>query len=264
MLALIVGAGGLPAELVRQLPTPPLVCALDGFDPEAIAVDLRFRLEHLGALLADLKARGVTEICLAGAIRRPEIDPAEIDAATLPLIPVLQRALLQGDDGALRGVISIFETAGFAVRAAHRIAPGLLPEAGCDTRRHPGETDVADAARADAIVAALSAIDVGQGCAVHRGQALAIEGVFGTDWMLGALRARPDGAGGLLFKAPKRGQDLRVDLPTIGPDTIAAAAAAGLDGVVIQSGGVIVLDRPGVIAACDRAGLFLWIRDRDG
>ncbi len=264
MLALIAGAGRLPRELMRQLETPPLICALYGFEPEGVAIDRRFRLEHFGSLLADLKARGVTEVCLAGAIRRPEIDPSEIDAATLPLIPVLQQALLRGDDGALRGVISILETAGFSVRAAHRVAPGLLPGAGCETARPFDAAAIADAARAAAIVASMSAADIGQGCVVHRGQALAVEGVFGTDWMLDSLRARPDGAGGLMFKAPKQDQDLRVDLPTIGPETIRAAAAAGLDGVVIEHGGVMVLDWPGVIAACDRAELFLWVRDRDG
>ncbi|SFU14436.1 hypothetical protein SAMN05216236_13318 [Sedimentitalea nanhaiensis] len=261
---MIAGAGGLPAELARQLDAPPLVCALDGFEPDGIAVDRSFRLEHLGTLLSELKARGVTDICLAGAIRRPDIDPARIDAATLPLVPILQQAILSGDDGALRGVIAIFETAGFAVRSAHQVAPGLLAVSGCETRRQPADAVAADAARAEAIVGALSTVDVGQCCVVHKGQALAIEGVYGTDWMLASLADRPDGRGGLLFKAPKISQDLRVDLPTIGPDTIQAAAAAGLDGVVIQSGGVIVLDRPGVLAACDRAGLFLWVRDRDG
>ncbi|MBK0328608.1 UDP-2,3-diacylglucosamine diphosphatase LpxI [Rhodobacteraceae bacterium F11138] len=264
MLALIVGAGGLPAELVRQLKTPPLICALEGFDPDVVKVDRRFCLEQLGTLLSDLRQDGITEICLAGAIRRPVIDPTRIDAATMPLVPVLQQAILSGDDGALRGVISIFENAGFAVRAAHQIAPDLLPAAGCETDRQPEPFHRDDAVRADAIMDALSAVDVGQGCVVHKGQALALESVYGTDWMLDTLVARPDQGGGLLFKAPKMAQDRRVDLPTIGPGTVRVAAAAGLDGVVIQRGGVLVLEHAAVRQACDRAGLFLWIRDKVG
>ena len=95
--------------------------------------------------------------------------------------------------------------------------------------------------------------DVGQACIVARRQALAIEAMPGTDWMLASLKDTRDGLpeGGLLFKAPKPGQDRRVDLPAIGPETIRAAAEAGLRGIVIEAGGVMLLDRAEAIAAAD-------------
>lgn len=265
MLALIAGTGALPTEVARAVSPQPLVCALEGHEPDRLEVDLPFRLETLGGLLAELKARGVTRVCLAGAIRRPQVDPAAIDAATLPLVPVLMQALQSGDDGALRAVIGIFEQAGFEVVAAHQAAPDLLLPPGVPTQAQPTEEDRTEARRGAEIVAAMAAADIGQACAVYRGQALAVEGAFGTDWMLSSLAARPDdGHGGLLFKAPKPGQDRRADLPTIGPETVRAAAGAGLTGLVIEAGGVIVLDRAGVIAACDRLGLFLWAREPQG
>ena len=119
-------------------------------------------------------------------------------------------------------------------------------------------------ARGAEIVAALSAADVGQGCVVLKRQALAIESAYGTDWMLASLTARPDTAGGVLVKMPKDGQDRRVDLPTIGVTTVEAAAQARLDGITIEAGGVLVLDRDAVRAACDRLGLFLWVREAAG
>jgi hypothetical protein len=263
MLALFAGTGGLPPALLARLGTRPLVFSLDGHAPQGIAPDIVFRVERLGTLIADLKARGATEVCFAGAVTRPAVDPAMIDAATLPLVPVLQRALASGDDGALRGLIAVFEGAGLSVRAAHEIAPDLLPEAGVLTGTvAPGHE--ADAARGEAVVAAMAAADVGQACVVNAGQALAIEGMFGTDWMLASLAARPDGRGGLLYKAPKPGQDLRIDLPTIGPRTVEGAAGAGLDGIVIEAGGVIVLDPDKTVAAAERHGLFLWVRERVG
>lgn len=261
MLALIVGMGALPAELVARLPERPLICQLSEFEPDGLKADLMFRLEHLGTLIGTLKERGVAELCMAGSIRRPTIDPAAIDPATMPLVPVIQRALTSGDDGALRAMIAVFEDAGIAVRAAHEIAPELLMSAGCPTTRQPGDGDKRDAERAEQIVRALSAADVGQSCIVRKGQALALEGVFGTDWMINSLKARPDGSGGLLFKAPKAGQDRRADLPTIGPATVEAAAAAGLDGLVIEAGGVIVLHREAVLKTCDAQGVFFWVRD---
>jgi len=261
MLALIAGTGALPGELTERLDAPPLVCALEGFDPDDLVVDVRFRLETLGSLLAVLRDNGVTQVCMAGAIGRPSIDPAAIDTATLPLVPLLQQAMASGDDGALRAAITIFEQAGMTVSGAHEIAPDLLPPTGCATLAKPGERDRDDAARGAEIVVAMSAADIGQACVVQRHQALAIEGAFGTDWMLRSLTTRPDAGGGVLFKAPKPGQDRRVDLPAIGPDTVVAACAAGLSGMVIEAGGVMVLDRPGVLAECNRLGLFLWVRE---
>ena len=121
----------------------------------------------------------------------------------------------------------------------------------------------ADAKRGAEILAALSPLDVGQACVVLDGQALAVEGTYGTDWMLSSLADRPDGrTGGVLFKAPKPEQDRRVDLPAIGVGTVEAAVRAGLCGIVIETGGVMVLDADRVNAACDAAGFFLWVRDR--
>ena len=216
MLALIAGTGALPGEVVEALADRPLICAMEGFTPDALTADIIFPLEQLGSFLADLKARGVTQICLAGAVRRPTIDPARIDAATMPLVPILQQAMMSGDDGALRAVIGIFEQAGLSVRAAHEIAPSLLPPLGCLTEAQPSDADKADADRAAGILRAMGTADIGQACAVLKGQALAVESIFGTDWMLQSLTQRPDAGGGVLFKGPKPDQDRRADLPTIG------------------------------------------------
>ena len=92
------------------------------------------------------------------------------------------------------------------------------------------------------------------------GQALALEGSFGTDWMLDSLTHRSDGGGGILYKAPKPGQDRRIDLPTIGPETVRAASAAKLDGIVIEAGGVMLLDLDETVRSAEDCGLFIWAR----
>lgn len=262
MLALIAGTGVLPDELVSHLAERPLICALEGFEPDRLRPDITFPLEHLGSFIAELKARGVTNICMAGAVRRPKIDPGRIDAQTAPLVPIIQQALVSGDDGALRAVIGVLEDAGLQVQAAHQIAPDLLPPLGCLTQAQPTEAELADANRAVGVLRAMGAADIGQACVVHQGQVLAVEGAFGTAWMLQSLAVRPDAGGGILFKGPKPGQDRRADLPAIGPDTVIGAVAAGLTGIVIEKGGVIVLDRPQVISECDRLGLFLHVHER--
>lgn len=262
MLALIAGTGALPGEVVARLDTRPLICALEGFEPDDLTPDLVFPLEQLGSFIAQIKARGVTEICMAGAVRRPPVDPARIDAQTMPLVPILQKAIMSGDDGALRAIIGIFEDAGMTVRAAHEIAPEILPPLGRLTQAQPSDGDLGDADRAAGILRAMGSADIGQACVVLKGQALAVEGIFGTAWMLQSLTQRPDAGGGILFKGPKPDQDRRADMPAIGPDTVTDAVSAGLTGIVIEKGGVIVLDRARVVAECDRLGIFLLVRER--
>lgn len=261
-LALIAGTGRLPQLLAASGDPAPLVFALEGQVPDVGVPVESFRLEHLGSLIAGLKARGVTQLCLAGGIHRPQIDLTAIDAATRPLVPQIAAALGQGDDSALRIVTALFEQAGLEIVGADALCPALLPPAGVPTAAQPQAQHSPDAARAAEVAAALGAIDVGQACVVAAGQVLAVEALPGTDAMLATLRARPPRLpqGGLLYKAPKPGQDLRVDLPTIGPETVQNAADAGLDGVVVAAGGVLVLDAAATIAQADAHGLFIWIR----
>ncbi|MEM7730731.1 MAG: UDP-2,3-diacylglucosamine diphosphatase LpxI [Pseudomonadota bacterium] len=235
------------------------MAALHGFEP-AVAVDETFRIEHLGSFLNALKYRGVTEVCFAGAVRRPPIDPAEIDAATAPLVQRIAAVMRTGDDMLLRTVLDIFEQAGFRVRGAHDVAPDLLPGEGVLTAERPDPLARANAERAVKIMDIVGPADVGQACVVSNLQVIALEANLGTDWMLQSLKARTDGYGGLLYKAPKPGQDRRVDLPTIGPDTVIAAAEANLHGIVIEAGGVMVLDLEKTLAEAKARQRFLWVR----
>lgn len=268
MLALIAGTGALPATLYARLAADgvaPLVCMLDGFTPDIAGVTPKsFRLETLGTLLADLKAAGVTEVCFVGAIRRPVIDPTLIDAATLPLVPVLQKALADGDDGALRAVLGLFEAQGFTIKGIDSLMPDLLPAEGLLTGGPLSDQHKADAERAEGILSVMAQADIGQTCVIAQGQVIAVEALPGTDWMLASLRSEALAAGGLLFKAPKPGQDRRVDLPTIGPQTVSGAIDAGLSGLVIEAGGVMVVSLDLVVQMCREAGLFLWVRPKGG
>ena len=262
--ALIAGTGALPALLAAAAPGWR-ICEMEGF-PAAVpgAEPLRFRVERLVPFLDALLDAGVKQVCFAGAMQRPRLEPEFFDARTASLVPRLVGALQAGDDATLRAVIDLFEDWGFEVVGADTLAPDLVPGEGllCGD---PGARDEADATRAAEIVAALGAVDVGQGAVVAEGLCLATEALPGTDAMLdfaAAHRARliRSPKSGVFFKAPKPGQDRRIDLPAIGPQTVAKAAAAGLAGIVFEAGGVLLLDRAATIAAAEETGLFLWGR----
>jgi DUF1009 family protein len=255
-LAMIAGTGRLPAALAAVLPRAPRVLALAGFVPEGVAAE-SFRLEHLGSVLARLRADGIDEVVFAGAVRRPSVDPAQVDAATAPLLAPIVEGMRQGDDSALRAVIGAFEAAGLRVRGAAEIAPALVVDAGA-LAGTAADRDRADAARGRAILDALARLDVGQACVTSGGLCLGIEALPGTAALLDFVARTRTGRGGVLVKRPKAGQDLRIDMPVIGPDTVAQAAAAGLSGIALQAGGVLLLDRAEALAAAAGAGIAIW------
>ncbi|SPF80363.1 LpxI family protein [Pseudoprimorskyibacter insulae] len=255
MLALIAGQGALPSAVAAAAPERPLICALQPYLPDDLSVDRSFRIEQLGGFLHWLRSQGVTQICMCGRVERPRIDLKALDWRTALLVPRIRRAIKRGDDGALRIVIGILEQAGFEVLGAHEIAPSLLPVAGVLTQAGPTDTARADAALADQVLGDQGRADQGQSCVLNGG-VIARESDAGTDAMLAGVQGA-----GTLFKGPKPGQDRRADLPVIGPDTARSIIRAGLDGIAIQAGGVMVLEQAEVIRLLDAAGKFLWVRE---
>ena len=257
----IAGQGALAPAVIATLDAP-LIYALDGFAPEGVDAQ-PFRLERLVPFLDSLLDQDASQVVFAGAIRRPRLDPELFDNRTAQLVPRIMMAMQTGDDGALRAVLEVFEEHGLAIASVADVAPDLIPGEGV-LAGEPSAADRRDAARAALIHATLGPLDVGQGNVVAQGQCLAIETLPGTQAMLdfagrhAGLRPNPDGAKGVFFKAPKPGQDMRIDLPTLGPDSVTQAADAGLAGIAWQAGGVILLDRDEAIRRAQSAGLFLW------
>lgn len=288
MLAIVAGEGDLPALVFKALEadgTAFQLCEMEGHPSDARGDRpvIRFRIETLGSFIAELLRKGVDRVCFVGRVGRPPLDPSKIDPATMPLVPRMMAALQQGDDAALRTVLSFFHEAGIESVGAHELRPDLLPDVGVLTKVQPSDAHLKDADRGAEIIAAMAQADVGQSCIVARGQALAIEAQPGTDWMMqslmvqniglnndlvaaalgygGALqRSAALGPGGILVKAAKPGQELRIDMPTIGPNTLRRAAQVRLEGVVIEAGRVMMLDAPHCTKIADQQGLFIWVR----
>jgi UDP-2,3-diacylglucosamine hydrolase len=270
-LAIVAGRGDLPRLIAEDCARRGRTYRVVVF--EGVPLDwldghpaLAAAFEKPGRLFADLRAAGCGFVTLAGGMVRPGLNPLRFDLTMVRLAPRLLKGIRSGDDSTLRLVAAIFEAEGFTLCAPHEILSDLLAPGGVLTRAQPGEADRADAARAARVVAALGAADAGQGAVVAGGLCLGLESIQGTDAMLDFVARtgaafRGAGARGVLYKAPKPGQDWRLDLPAIGPATARAAAAAGLAGIAVQAGGVLLLGRDATVAAADAAGLFLWGRE---
>ena len=258
-LALICGTGDLPARIAASQDEAPMVCVLDGFAPKNLEADVTFRLETIGSLLIQLGHEGITEVCFCGAIERPPLDPTVLDEHTRPLVPMLAEALQSGDDGALRAVAGLFEQTGFRVRGAHEISPDLVAPPGVLTNAWPDAQMRKDAQLGFDILQALAPFDVAQACVVGGGQLLGLETIAGTDALV-CLPDVPQIEHAVLVKGPKTGQDSRLDMPTLGPKTVSMVRKAGLRGIVVDAGDVILLERETLVSECDAAELVFWSR----
>ncbi len=271
-LAIIAGRGSLPqllAEKCRDDGLPYIVVELENVPLNWLGKHpiIHARLEHQDHLLASIRKAHCDHVVLAGGMERIPFDATELDEKGKELASLLASSKFEGDDGTLRAIISYLESNDLNVVAAHDIVTELVPEPGVLTKTSPSSADQADAVRASEIVKAIGKVDVGQSAVVGQGICLALESISGTDHMLSfaALHRKnflpdPSGSAGLLFKAPKPDQDRRVDLPAIGPDTVRRASEAGLAGVVVEAGGVMILEPEETIKLADDLGLFLWVR----
>jgi UDP-2,3-diacylglucosamine hydrolase len=262
-LGLLAGSGELPLRVIdacRAADRPFFVLALEGAaDPQHFSgmPHASIRLGAGAEALRLLRENNVEELVMAGPVRRPSLASIRPDwRAAKFLARVGLRAL--GDDGLLSAIIKEFELEGFRVVGVHDLLDSLLAPEGPIGAIAPDAEANADIMRGLEVARALGAVDVGQAVVVQQGIVLGVEAVEGTDALIErAGRLKREGAGGVLVKIAKPGQDRRADLPTVGVATVEASARVGLRGIAVEAGMALVIDRPAVASAADRAGLFV-------
>jgi DUF1009 family protein len=269
-VGIIAGSGVLPfsvAELLRARGIAPFLFAVRGFcDPVRVAQFPHHwvALGQVGRLTRLMRSEGCRDIVFIGGAVRPALSDIRLDWGTVRALPAIAAALRGGDDHLLLGVSRIFERHGFRVVGIQDVAPELLMPEGSITRLTPDADALADIARGRDLMRALSPFDVGQAVVVIDGHVVAVEDIEGTDGLLARvarlrqekrIRAKP--GRGVLVKMPKTTQDLRFDLPTLGPKTIEGLVAAGLAGIAVVAGHTLVAEADVMTAKADRAGLFV-------
>ena len=265
-LGVVACGGAMPltvAEAARRQGRRVHVVAVAGLaDPRIAAFPHDWvRLGQIGGLLGALKRAGCEEIVIIGSLRRPNIWKSGIDLGFIRHLPTILSMTRGGDDAILSRVVRFFETEGFKVRGAHEIAPALAAPQGPLGGLAPSADELQDIARGFALLRALAPFDVGQSVVVGRGHVLAVEAAEGTDAMLkrcGELRQwGGTRRAGVLVKSPKDGQEMRIDMPVIGARTVEMVAKAGLAGIAVASGKVMIAEQAEMIALADRHGLFV-------
>ncbi len=258
-VGLIAGGGVMPFAVADSL-------AARGIDPVRVE---RFRhhwisVGQIGKAEKLFRAENCRDLVFIGTLVRPALSEIRLDWGTLRVLGLVWAAFRGGDDHLLSGIGRILEQDGFRMVGLKDVAPDLLMPEGSLTRAMPDADAVADIDKGRAVLAALSPFDIGQAVVVIDGHVVAVEDIEGTDGLLarvarlrGEGRIRARSGRGALVKAPKSGQDLRFDLPTMGPRTVEGAAAAKLAGIAVVAGNTIAVEPQAMIEAADTAGLFV-------
>jgi UDP-2,3-diacylglucosamine hydrolase len=212
------------------------------------------RVGELGKIIKTFKQAGCTRAVLAGGIKKARLfrgfRPDLRGAAFLARVRSLH------DDRLLRGIADELESEGMRVIASTDYMPSLVPAEGPLTRRALRSRERADVEFGLAVAKGVGRFEIGQTVVVKDGLVLAVEAVEGTDEAIrrGGQLAR---GGAVVVKVSKPGQDLRFDVPAVGPETIRLMAEVGATVLALEAGHTIVLEREETIAAADRAGLAI-------
>jgi DUF1009 family protein len=269
-IGVVAGGGAMPFAVADSLVARgarPVLFALRGAcDPVRVEGYRHHWISvgQLGRATKLFRAENCRDLVFIGTLVRPALSEIRLDWGTLRVLGRVWASFRGGDDHLLSGIGDILEQDGFRMVGVKDIAPDLLMPEGCLTRAVPDADASADIARGRDVLAALSPYDVGQAVVVIDGHVVGVEDIEGTDGLLARVarlrdagRIRAKAARGVLVKAPKRGQDLRFDLPTMGPRTVEGAATAKLAGIAIVAGRTIVAEPQAMIAAADTAGIFV-------
>jgi len=280
-IALIAGNGNLPLEILETIKD----CSIENFQVENVVVvgfkgqtdpspykDITlFSIGHIGEVLNFFKQNLVTHIIMAGGLKRPSITDLSLDMVGAKWLKSLGWKAFRGDNDLLSGIMSLLQGEGFQILSLDVIKKSIMATDGVLTTAKPIQQDWEDINRGVEILNVLSPMDVGQAVIVQQGIVLGIEAKEGTEELIkrckgymvidnlqeGSAGAISPASSGVLIKIAKIGQDNRVDLPTIGTQTIEQVKATNLRGIAISAGTTQIIDKEQTIELANQLGIFI-------
>ncbi len=269
-MTILAAGGAVPiavADAATRAGRPVFVIGLEGLADERLTSFPHEMVKwgQIGRIMELIKRHRTRDVVLIGSVdRRPDFRAMRVDLGALRALPKILSHLTGGDDAVLSALTRFVESHGYRVVGAHEVATDLVAEPG-----RVGGPRVSGEASEDVPIALTAArligtLDSGQAAVVVQSRVVALEGAEGTDAMVQRVadlrragRVKWAGRAGVLAKCCKPQQDIRVDMPTIGPRTVELAAEAGLAGIVIELRRVMIADRAATIAAAERTSTFV-------
>lgn len=257
-LGIVAGGGQLPKKLAAFCDSHNIETFLIGFenqtDPDLLKgrAHEMTRLGAAGQIITILREHGYNELVMIGSIKRPKLSELRPDLRTASFFAKLGLRVL-GDDGLLKAIRAELEDEGFVIHGIHEIMDDLLMPNGFLTKLKPTvnqQLDIVDGLKASKKIGEK---DIGQSVVVCDRRILGTEDDKGTNNLI----HRSAQKGAILVKSRKPQQDRKLDMPTIGSDTVRLCASLGYAGIAAEAGDVLVVDLEEMIALADEAGMFV-------
>ncbi|OIO02344.1 MAG: hypothetical protein AUJ49_06340 [Desulfovibrionaceae bacterium CG1_02_65_16] len=261
VIGLIAGGRQFPVLVARGVKAAGHTLVVAGFtghtNPEVYPmadVWRELKLGQLAKLLDYLKSNGVEQVVMAGTIHKPGVmDIRHFDARAVKILFTLKA---KGDDAILRAVSGVLEEEGMELVPPQRYAEGLLTPGGVLTRRAPDEREWADLRHGARLARSLGQLDIGQCVVLREGIVAAVEALEGTDAAI-ERGCKLGGPGCVAVKVLKPGQEERVDLPSVGQDTVRGLARGKGTALGVEAGRSLFFDMEATVEAADRVGVAI-------
>jgi len=216
----------------------------------------RISIGKFGKIINLIKEKNSNRVLFAGKIAKPKFSSLRLDLKGIYYMPSVIRAAKSGDAAIIKAIIKILDNEKINVISSNFFSPELSLKAGNYTKLKPTSKDTKSIKKGVLYFNQLNSLDHVQALIVKDDKIIAIEGNQGTKKMLSKLNKRSDG---ILIKLPKKKQDLRMDLPTIGLHTLKDCKKYGLKGIVLKSKRNIFLDRTKCINFANKNKIFIKI-----
>lgn len=261
-LGLIAGNGRFPflvAEAARRRGRRVVAVAIR----EETSPELEGRVDEvhwvglgqLGRCIEALKAAGVSEAVMAGQVKHRQLFAGIVP--DLKLLGVLARLAVKNTDSLIGGVADALAGEGIHLLASTAFLEDQLAGPGALTHRRPSRAERKDIEYGREVASTLAGLDLGQTVVVKQGAVVALEAMEGTDDVI-RRAGRIAGAGTTVVKLAKPRQDMRFDVPVVGPGTLAAMREAGASVLALQAGKTLLIDKAEFLAEADRSGIAVW------
>ena len=265
-IAIIAGALDLPLltrDALKRAGWDVFVIGLKNFYDPRLNPDMVIRLGGAGSAVRMARKLGIKKITFVGALGHPDLSDLRPDFWTLrALLKIIKHQ--RGYDSMAVAVNKVLEKQGFEVLAAQDLSPELaFQKAGVQTKKKPTAADKKNIERAIEVSHTIGAADIGASVVVDK-MVVAVEAAEGTAKMLERvvnMRKNKKKISGVFAKMTKPGQDLRIDIPAIGVDTVKAVAAAKLRGIVVNTKTCFVVNKEAVIKQADKEKIFILALD---
>ena len=264
-IGLLAGLGRLPVDVARAARGMGFaVIALSlvpGTDEELPVICHQHQTVNVGQLehvISQLKAAGVQEVVMIGKVTKERLfdGSTQLDARALRLLSSLPD---RNDDTILMAIVRELGEEGIRTVDQTQLIRMLLPQPGVLTKRAPSEAELADMNFGFDMAKEIGRLDIGQTVVVKNGAVMAVEAIEGTDACI--RRGGQLGRGGVVVaKTAKPQQDIRFDMPSVGPDTLKAMLEAGATALVMEAGRTLLVEREATLALADENNIAILSR----